>query len=86
MADLEGTEQAEAFSSGMAAVSAAFLALCSPGDRIVSARQLYGGTHSLTSSILPRFGIETTMCDVDDVDAIEVRPPRSEVPVLRDDR
>jgi cystathionine beta-lyase/cystathionine gamma-synthase len=72
MADLEGTEQAEAFSSGMAAISAAFLALCAPGDRIVSARQLYGGTHSLTSGLLPRFGIETTLCDVDDYDGIKV--------------
>lgn len=72
MADLEGTEQAEAFSSGMAAIGAAFLALCSPGDRIVSARQLYGGTHSLTSGLLPRFGIETTLCDVDDFDEIKI--------------
>lgn len=70
MADLEGTEGAEAFSSGMAAISAAFLALCNPGDRIVSARQLYGGTHSLTAGLLPRFGIETTLCDVDDFDRI----------------
>ena len=72
MADLEGTEEAEAFSSGMAAISAAFLSLCEPGDRIVSARQLYGGTHSLTAGLLPRFGIETTLCDVDDYDGIKV--------------
>ena len=72
MADLEGTEEAEAFSSGMAAISAAFLALCGPGDRIVSARQLYGGTHSLTAGLLPKFGIETTLCDVDDFDQIKV--------------
>lgn len=72
MADLEGTEEAEAFSSGMAAISSVFMALCSPGDRVVSARQLYGGTHSLTAGLLPRFGIETTLCDVDDYDAIKV--------------
>ena len=72
MADLEGCEEAEAFSSGMAAIGAAFLALCSPGDRIVAARQLYGGTHSLTAGLLPRFGIETTLCDVDDYDRIKV--------------
>lgn len=72
MADLEGCEEGEAFSSGMAAIGAAFLALCSPGDRIVAARQLYGGTHSLTAGLLPRFGIETTLCDVDDYDRIKV--------------
>jgi cystathionine beta-lyase/cystathionine gamma-synthase len=75
VADLEGTEQAEAFASGMAAISAAFLALCSPGDRTVSARQLYGGTHALTAGILPRFGIQTTLCDVDDLDAIKSALP-----------
>jgi cystathionine beta-lyase/cystathionine gamma-synthase len=72
MADLEDTAEAEAFSSGMAAISAAFLALCAPGDRMVAARQLYGGTHSLTAGLLPRFGIETTLCDVDDYDGIKV--------------
>ena len=59
----------------MAAISAAFLALCSPGDRVVSARQLYGGTHSLTATLLPRFGIETELCDVDDFDAIKSALP-----------
>jgi cystathionine beta-lyase/cystathionine gamma-synthase len=72
MADLEGMEEGEAFSSGMAAISASFLALCEPGDRIVSARQLYGGTHSLTATLLPRFDIHTTLCDVDDFDQIKV--------------
>ncbi|HEV3472799.1 MAG TPA: aminotransferase class I/II-fold pyridoxal phosphate-dependent enzyme [Actinomycetota bacterium] len=75
VADLEGLEEGEAFSSGMAAISAAFMALCSPGDRVVSARQLYGGTHSLTSTVLPRFGISTELCDVDDFDAIKSALP-----------
>ena len=75
VADLEGLPEGEAFSSGMAAISAAFLALCSPGDRVVAARQLYGGTHSLTATLLPRFGIETTLCDVDDYDAIKSALP-----------
>ena len=71
VAELEGAEAAESFSSGMAAISAAFFALCSPGDRVVSARQLYGGTHELTQKLLPRFHIETTLCEVDDFDAID---------------
>ena len=72
MADLEGTEEAEAFASGMAAISAAFLALCEPGDKVLSARQLYGGTHSLTSQLLPRFNINTSLVDVDDFDQIKI--------------
>ncbi|MGH2757122.1 MAG: trans-sulfuration enzyme family protein, partial [Actinomycetota bacterium] len=79
IADLEGMEAAETFSSGMAAISGALLALCSPGDRIVSARQLYGGVHSLTSTLLPRFKIETTLCDVDDYDAVKSALPGAKV-------
>lgn len=70
VADLEGTEDAEAFASGMAAISAIFLALCSPGNRIVAARQLYGNTYSLLRDRLPSLGITTTFCDVDDYDAL----------------
>ena len=40
VADLEGTQDAEAFATGMAAISAIFLATCSAGDRVVSTRQL----------------------------------------------
>lgn len=74
VADLEGTESAEAFSSGMAAISSIFLAL-GAGGRIVAARQLYGGTHSLLSTVVPRFGIEATPCDVGDHAAIEEALP-----------
>lgn len=70
VADLEGAPDGEAFSSGMAAISSIFLSLCSSGDRIVAARQLYGGTYSLLAHTLPRFGISTTFEDVSDLDAI----------------
>ncbi len=71
MADLEGTEGAEAFASGMAAISTVFLALCSAGERMVAARQLYGGTHELLTALLPRFGISADLFDVTDLDGIE---------------
>ncbi|HEU4481029.1 MAG TPA: aminotransferase class I/II-fold pyridoxal phosphate-dependent enzyme [Actinomycetota bacterium] len=70
VAGLEGAEVAEAFSSGMAAISAIFLGLCSQGDRIVAARQLYGNTYSLLADRLPRYGIETAFVDVTDHDGI----------------
>lgn len=54
----------------MAAISSVFLSLCSSGDRIVAARQLYGGTYSLLSHTLPRYGISATFEDVSDLDAI----------------
>jgi cystathionine beta-lyase/cystathionine gamma-synthase len=71
IADLEGAEHAEAFSSGMAAIFGTFLALCSSGDRIVAARQLYGQTHSLLSNRLPAYGISSDQFDVDDFAGIE---------------
>lgn len=70
VADLEGADDAEAFSSGMAALSSIFLAMCRAGDRIVAARQLYGGTYSLLAHTLPRYGISTTFKDVSDLGAI----------------
>jgi len=71
VADLEGAQDAEAFASGMAAISTVLLAECSAGDRIVAARQLYGGTFELLSQTLPRYGIQTTFCDVADHASIE---------------
>jgi cystathionine beta-lyase/cystathionine gamma-synthase len=71
VADLEGAAEAEAFASGMAAISAVFLALCSEGDRIVAARQLYGNTHALLEQRLPRYGIQADLFDVDDLEGIE---------------
>ena len=55
----------------MGAITSVFLALCGSGDRIVSARQLYGGVHAVLTEHMPRYGIESILCDIDDVDAIE---------------
>lgn len=79
VADLEGAEVAEAFATGMSAITTTFLALCSSGDRIVSARQLYGGTHELLSDVLPRYGIETEKYNVDDFEGIEKALPGAKI-------
>jgi cystathionine beta-lyase/cystathionine gamma-synthase len=47
LADLEGAEAALLFSSGMAAISCAFLSLLEPGDHVLAMHQSYGGTHAL---------------------------------------
>ena len=77
LADLEGMPVAEAFSSGMAAISTVFLALCSQGDRVVAAKQLYGGAYSLLSQRLPRYGITAEFFDVDDLTGIARALPGS---------
>lgn len=63
IATLEGAEAARAFASGMGAVSAVVLGLCSSGDHIVSQRQIYAGTQLLLQTVCPRFGIDVTFVD-----------------------
>ena len=71
IAELEGAEAARAFSSGMGAVAAVVLGLCSKGDHIVSQRQVYAGTQMLLQSVCPRFGIDVTLVDGADPEAWE---------------
>lgn len=68
---LEGAEAATAFCTGMAAISNTLFTLLSPGDRVVSIRDTYGGTNRIFAEFLPRFGIEPALCDTSDHDAIE---------------
>jgi cystathionine gamma-synthase len=70
--NLETAEAATSFSSGMAAISNTLFALLSPGDRVVSIKDTYGGTNKLFIEFLPRFGIEVSLCDTSDHKAIEV--------------
>lgn len=69
LAQLEGTDEAVAFSSGMAAMTAAILACTRDAKHIIAVRPLYGGTdHLLDSGLL---GVETTFCAESEVgDAI----------------
>ena len=69
--DLEGAEAATSFSSGMAAISNTLFTLLSPGDRVVSVKDTYGGTNKLFVEFLPRFQIEVSLCDTTDHAAIE---------------
>ncbi|EPJ53155.1 MAG: cystathionine gamma-synthase [Osedax symbiont Rs2] len=68
---LEGAEAATSFSSGMAAISNCFGALLSPGDRIVSIKDSYGGTNKLFTEFLPPLGIEVSLCDTTDHTELE---------------
>ena len=63
IAQMEGGVGAVAFSSGMAAITAAVLNICKTGDHIVSSSSLYGGTGTLFAHTLPRLGIKTTLVD-----------------------
>ncbi len=76
IAELEGTEAALLFSSGMNAVTTTLLSLLEPGDHIVAQRDIYGGTTKFLTGWLPKFGIEATFVDTTDYGQYEraVRP------------
>lgn len=66
LAVLEGAERGVAFASGMAAITATFMALLAPGDHIVSSRSLFGTTNVIFDKYLKKFGIDVTLVDLAD--------------------
>ena len=60
---MEGAEACRAQASGMAAMTAALLCQLSAGDHVVGARAAFGSCRWLLDSLLPRFGIETSVVD-----------------------
>ena len=71
LAALEGGVGAAVFASGTAAISSTFLTLLKSGDHIVSSSSLYGGTYNLLNVTLPRFNIESSFVEADDVTNFE---------------
>lgn len=61
---------AQPFSSGMAAISSTLLALTSAGAGVVAPREVYGGTWSLLTNLLARFGVTTTFVDATDLERV----------------
>jgi len=64
---MEGAPAAFATASGMAAVFVSLGALLGAGDRLVSARSLFGSCFVVCNEILPRWGVETVFVDGDDL-------------------
>jgi cystathionine gamma-synthase len=68
---LEGAEDSTSFATGMAAISNTLYAFLRPGDRVVSVKDTYGGTNKIFLEFLPRAGVEVTLLDTTDHDAVE---------------
>ncbi|RKY08259.1 MAG: homocysteine synthase [Planctomycetota bacterium] len=66
IAAMEGGVGACAFSSGMAAITAAVQNIAPAGSHIVSSNSLYGGTCTLFSHTLPKMGVEVSLVDPND--------------------
>jgi cystathionine gamma-synthase len=69
LGELEGGKGL-AFSSGMAAEHALITAVAAAGDHVVIPNDLYGGTYRLVDKVLNRWGLEYTMVDQTDLDAL----------------
>lgn len=73
---LEGTEDCLCTASGMAAATAIFLTFLSAGDHCVVSDVSYAGVAELARDTLPRFGVEVTLVDMSDLEAVAaaIRP------------
>ena len=69
LGELEGGH-GTAFSSGMAGTHALITAVCTAGAHAIIPSDLYGGTYRLVDKVLSRWGLEYTMVDQSDLDAV----------------
>ncbi|HYQ39445.1 MAG TPA: O-succinylhomoserine sulfhydrylase [Pseudomonas sp.] len=69
IAALEGAEQAVAAASGMGAILAMVMSLCSAGDHVLVSRSVFGSTISLFDKYFKRFGIEVDYPPLADLEA-----------------
>lgn len=76
LAMLEGGERAVLFASGMNAITTTLLTLLSGGDHVIVVADCYRRTREFVEKFLPRWGVETTLAPVDNLDALAaaVRP------------
>ncbi len=68
---LEGAEAATAFSTGMAAISNSLFTFLTAGKKVISIKDSYGGTSKLFLDFLPKYGINVTLCETTDHEALE---------------
>lgn len=68
---LTGAKDVTAMNSGMAAISMTMLALTASGKNIVTSRHMFGNTFDLLYNTLRRFGVETRLVDLTNVDEVE---------------
>jgi cystathionine beta-lyase/cystathionine gamma-synthase len=75
IAELERTEDALGFGSGMAAISSSVLAFVKPGDKILAVEHLYPDSFRFFETVLKRFDVEVSYVDGDDLAAVEAALP-----------
>lgn len=68
---MELAEDGVAFASGMGAVFATFATFLAAGDHLLSSRAVFGSTHALITKYLPKWNIETTYFNTDQIQDLE---------------
>lgn len=68
---LEGAEAGTTFATGMSAIFSTFAALLNSGDHVLSARSIFGNTHTLFTNYFPKWNISHTYFDVNQPETIE---------------
>jgi len=71
VAAIEGTDDAVAYGSGMAAIHGIVAALARPGSTVIASRDVYGATHALLGDYLADNGVTTIFIDIRDLDGLE---------------
>lgn len=76
LAAMEGTPAAWVTASGMAAITSAILQICNSGDHIITSITTYGGTYAFLKNYLPKFNIDVTFVNIDDLESVKnaIRP------------
>lgn len=68
---MEGAESGFAYASGMSAVFSTLAALLDTGDHVISSKSIFGSTHTLFTQFFPKWNIETSYFDANDLSQIE---------------
>ncbi len=71
VAALTGAKEVSAFSSGMAAISAALFSTAAAGKNIISSRHMFGNTYLLLTQTMHRFNVEARLCDLTNIEEVQ---------------
>ena len=69
---LEGAEAATSFSTGMGAISNTLFTFLTPGKRVVSIKDTYGGTSKIFLDFLPVYNVDVQLCDTNNHEQLEM--------------
>ncbi|MEO6893935.1 MAG: cystathionine gamma-synthase family protein, partial [Ginsengibacter sp.] len=69
---LEGAEAATSFATGMGAISNTLFTFLTPGKKVVSIKDTYGGTSKIFLDFLPTYNVDVQLCDTTNHEQLEM--------------